>query len=86
MEVYAAGTAAHILVGKDFDRGMEACKMLEEVLLTQFYIQFKAWCTTNGIDIPLSITDGIEEVNKAFNSDSLVFKVKNSLGDTSNEL
>ncbi len=48
--------------GKDFDRGLNGYKMLQKVLMKHFIIQFKSWCESNDLEIPVNVTDKIEEV------------------------
>ena len=50
--VFAAGTAQQILRGKDFDRGMYAMKLIDEVLHTQFLKQFHIRCQAQKLKIP----------------------------------
>ena len=51
-EVFAAGTVQQMLQGKDFDRGLYAFKLVDEVLNNQFYKMFKAWCDKSEKIIP----------------------------------
>ena len=45
--VFAKLTAGHILSGKDFDRALRACIMIDEVLNRRFYLQFNNWIILN---------------------------------------
>ena len=42
--VFAAGTVQQILNGRDFDRGLYAMKLLDEVLYAQLLKEFQLWC------------------------------------------
>jgi len=46
--VYAERTAHNLMSGKDFDRGMSALKLVDEVLNFQFLKNFNAWCEAGG--------------------------------------
>ncbi|XP_060579912.1 uncharacterized protein LOC132736731 [Ruditapes philippinarum] len=48
--VYSSVTASNILAGKDFDRGLTAFKLIDEVLHTRLLINFESWCIDNERD------------------------------------
>ena len=47
-DVYAAGTVDRMMSGKDFDRGLRGLKLVHEVLMDRFLMQFQAWNARNG--------------------------------------
>ena len=63
--VFAAGTVQQIMKGKDFDRALESYKMLEEVLLKRFFIQFNVWCEEKSFDVSHFTTE-LESLDIAF--------------------
>lgn len=68
--VFAAGTVQQILQGKDFDRGLYALKLLDEVLYCQFLHQFNVWCEKNNLAVSTKVLDQIFEVqHKCFGED-----------------
>ena len=60
--VFAVGTAQHILRGKDFDCGMYAMKLIDEVLHTQFLKQFLIWCQARKVKIPNEFTNLLDNL------------------------
>ena len=46
-DVFAVGSVQQILSGKDFDKAMQAFKLVDEALSTRFLIQFRKWCSKN---------------------------------------
>ena len=59
--VFAAATSHHLLAGKDFDRGLYALKLVDEVLSKRFYLQFKLWCEENQKPMPTQMTAYMNE-------------------------
>ena len=56
-DVFATGTARHILSGKDFDRAMKADVMVDEALHQRLLIQFKSWCDINDKDLSTELSE-----------------------------
>ena len=51
-DVFAKGTADHILSGKDFDRALRAILMVDEVLHRQLFQNFQKWLAKHNENIP----------------------------------
>ena len=60
--VFAAGTAHQILAGKDFDRGLYAIKLVDEVLNSLFLQEFEVWCKLKHAILPPQFTSVLEEL------------------------
>ena len=60
--VFAAGTAHQILAGKDFDRGLYALKLVDEVLNSLFLREFEVWCKLKHAILPPQFTGVLEEL------------------------
>ena len=43
-EVYAAGTTAQMLIGKQYNRSVRAITLAFEVMMHQYIVQFFKWC------------------------------------------
>ena len=56
-DVFAPGTARHILSGKDFDHAMKAAVMVDEALKQQLLRQFKSWCDINDKDVSIKLSE-----------------------------
>ena len=67
-DVYAKGTADHILSGKDYDRAMRALIMVDETLQRRFLIQFKAWAIRNAKEIPEIVPEMINKMSECLYS------------------
>ena len=65
--VFAAGTVQQILSGKDFDRGLYAMKILDEVLYGQFFRQFILWCGKTGSAIAEQVLDQLAMLFTEYN-------------------
>ncbi|XP_053373036.1 uncharacterized protein LOC123541526 [Mercenaria mercenaria] len=48
-EVFAGNTVKQILAGKDFDRGISALLMVDEVLTARLLINFQKWCESRNV-------------------------------------
>ena len=64
--VFAAGTVQQIMKGKDFDRALESYKMLEEVLLKPFFLQFLSWCEKHSVNLPNELSTEIKDLDVVF--------------------
>ena len=74
-DVYAKGTADHILSGKDYDRAMRALLMVDEVLQRRFFVQLKHWMERNTKEITGRVLEAINEMSKclyAVNEEALM--------------
>ena len=60
-DVFAKGTAEHILSGKDFDRALRAMIMIDEVLHRRFFKQFEMWVSKCSVVVPSDWPKKIEE-------------------------
>ena len=65
--VYAAGTAQRILLGKDFDRGLHAMKLIDDVLHSQFVRAFYSWCEVHEVNFPFQITKLKDQLQQEVN-------------------
>ena len=80
-DVYAKGTADHILSGKDYDRAMRAMLMVGEVLQRRLFIQLKHWMERNTKEISGRVLEAINEMSEclyAVNEEALL-SLKNEM-------
>lgn len=59
---YAAGSVGQIIAGKDFERGIQALKYVDEVLFGLFLENFEHWARTNGMDSSLVELDELAKL------------------------
>lgn len=50
---YATGSVAQIIAGKDFERGIQSLKYVDEVMFSLFLKNFEKWAKDNGKNSPL---------------------------------
>ena len=62
-DVFAAKTADRIFSDKDFDRGMRAILMINEVLTTHLLLNFKQWCENGGHNIFSEYKHSLDETD-----------------------
>ena len=75
--VFAKLTAGHILSGKDFDRALRACIMIDEVLNRRFYLQFNNWIINNSKYLPTDLCQMLNNFTRR--SDSIETHTKEML-------
>jgi hypothetical protein len=63
--VFAAGTAQHILSGKDFDRAMRGLRIVDEALLILFFRMFTIWCEKSQKSVPVVFSNLLLELEKS---------------------
>ena len=64
--VFALGIVKQILNGKDFDRGLYAMKLINEVLHAQFLKQFENWTLKQGEIIPEWFVDVLQKLQTKY--------------------
>ena len=69
-DVFAAGTAQQILSGRDFDRGLYAMKLLNEVFNSLLLDEFGHWCRDRDIAVPPELNRGLQELQQEYNCTS----------------
>ena len=69
-DVFAAGTAQQILSGRDFERGLYAMKLLDEVVNSLLLDEFGHWCRDRDIAVPPELMRGLQELQQEYNCTS----------------
>ena len=69
-DVFAAGTAQQILSGRDFDRGLYAMKLLDEVFNSLLLDEFGHWCRDRDIAVLPELMRGLQELQQENNCTS----------------
>ena len=59
---FGPGAAQEILSGRDFDRGLYAMKLVDEVLHSLFLQEFETWCNDKEITLPVQVTNLKDEL------------------------
>lgn len=67
-DVYARGTADHILSGKDYDRAMRALLLVDEALQRRILMQFQSWAVRNSKVLPGNISESIKQLSESLYS------------------
>ena len=64
--VFASGTADMIMLAKDFDCGLYALELVEEVLSSRFYLHFSKWCSEHQVPNPNKLCETLKTFEFAF--------------------
>ena len=79
--VYAAGSAEHMLSGKDFDRALHGLRLVDEVLNRRFLLHFKRWCDDNKHIIPDQISQLLSHLTEDDSIISVTLQLTNVVID-----
>ena len=69
-DVIAAGTAQQILSGRDFDRGLYAMKLLDEVFNSLLLDEFGHWYRDRDIAVPPELMRSLQELQQEYSCTS----------------
>ena len=70
-----------MLQGTDFDRGLYAFKLVDEVLTNQFYKMFKAWCDKSEKIISEDFLTSIQELKICLTNDQITLEQRGEVID-----